>query len=50
LIQAGDITHEDGTGGESIYGDTFNDENFIHKHTCAGLLSMANTGPNTNNS
>jgi peptidylprolyl isomerase len=49
-IQAGDITHEDGIGGESIYGEEFDDENFIHKHTCAGLLSMANRGKNTNNS
>ncbi|KAK3221811.1 hypothetical protein Dsin_008836 [Dipteronia sinensis] len=50
MFNGGDITEGNGLGGESIYGDSFTDENFVNKHTGPGILSFPNTGPGTNGS
>ncbi len=50
MMQGGDITHQNGTGGESIYGQKFKDEGFSFTHDKEGLVSMANKGPHTNSS
>ena len=50
VVQMGDVINGDGTGGRSIYGEAFNDEDFILSHRSAGWVAMANHGPDTNGS
>ncbi|KAK3204323.1 hypothetical protein Dsin_018369 [Dipteronia sinensis] len=50
MVHGGDMTHENGTGGESIYGLSFADENFVKKHICPGIMSMAKIGTRGNGS
>ena len=50
MAQGGDFTHQNGQGGESIFGAKFEDESFAHSHTKRGMLSMANRGSHTNGS
>ena len=50
ILQMGDITEGDGTGGKSIFGEKFNDEEFVLSHRSDGWVSMANSGPDSNNS
>ncbi|XP_026434425.1 peptidyl-prolyl cis-trans isomerase CYP21-1-like [Papaver somniferum] len=50
VVQGGDISHGDGKGTESVYCDTFPDENFKVKHSHAGIVSMVNSGPDSNGS